>query len=262
MLALTAVISVAMLQFDWNGVAASSQAGEIDTLLDVMIVLSAFVFSVVIVMLSYSVWRYRAKPGDESDGAPIHGNTKLEIAWTVVPTVIVLFAAGYGWIVLNEIEEPAEASQQMQVNVTSQQFKWTFDYPEQGITSDELHVPVDRQLELHLTALDVVHSFWVPEWRIKRDLVPAGPGGQGIDDTVLVTPDREGAYSVVCAELCGLGHATMRAPVVVHSQAEFDQWASERQGDGGASARDGSAPGGGGGGGGPGDSDAAAGDSG
>jgi cytochrome c oxidase subunit II len=233
MIVLTVVISVVMVQFDWNGVAASTQAGEIDTLLDVMIVLSSFVFSVVMVMLGYSVWKYRAKPGDESDGAPIHGNTKLEIAWTVIPTIIVLFAAGYGWVVLNKIEEPAEASQQMRVNVTSQQFKWTFEYPEEGVTADELHVPVDRQLELHLTALDVIHSFWVPEWRIKRDLVPAGPGGQGIDNTVLVNPDREGTYSLVCAELCGLGHATMRAPVVVHPPEEFERWIAEQQGTGG-----------------------------
>ena len=249
MLALTAVISVVMLQFDWNGVAASAEAGEIDTLLDVMIVLSSFVFAIVIVMLAYSVWRYRAKPGDESDGAPIHGNTKLEIAWTTIPTIIVLFAVGYGWVVLNDIEEPAEASDQLQVNVTAQQFAWRFDYPEEGVTSTELHVPVDRQLDLHLTALDVIHSFWVPEWRIKRDLVPAGPGGQEIDNTVLVTPDRLGTYSVVCTELCGLGHSTMRAPVIVESEDDFDQWvAAERQaaegGDGGAGEGDGGAGGG------------------
>jgi cytochrome c oxidase subunit II len=229
MLVLTVVVSVVMLQFDWNGVAASSQAQDIDTLLDVMIVLSSFVFSVVMVMLVYSVWRYRAKPGDESDGAPIHGNTKLEITWTVIPTLIVLFAAGYGWVVLNQIEKPAEASQQLRIDVTSQQFYWTFEYPEQGITTDELHVPVDHQLELHLTALDVIHSFWVPEWRIKRDLVPAGVGGHGVDNTVLVTPDRVGSYSLVCAELCGLGHATMRAPVVVHPPDEFEQWVAEQQ---------------------------------
>jgi len=249
MLALTAVISVVMLQFDWNGVAASAEAGEIDTLLDVMIVLSSFVFAIVIVMLAYSVWRYRAKPGDESDGAPIHGNTKLEIAWTTIPTIIVLFAVGYGWVVLNDIEEPAAASDQLQVNVTAQQFAWRFDYPEEGVTSTELHVPVDRQLDLHLTALDVIHSFWVPEWRIKRDLVPAGPGGQEIDNTVLVTPDRLGTYSVVCTELCGLGHSTMRAPVIVESEDDFDQWvAAERQaaegGDGGAGEGDGGAGGG------------------
>src|SRR3954470_9870975 len=92
---LTVVTSVVMLIPNWNGAEYSTAAHKIDTLLDVMIVLSSFVFSIVMVMLVYAVWRWRAKPGDESDGAPIHGNTKLEIAWTVIPTVIVLFGAIY-----------------------------------------------------------------------------------------------------------------------------------------------------------------------
>src|ERR1044071_10496642 len=105
---LTAVISVIMLQVSWDGQQGSTAAPKIDQLLDVMIVLSSFVFSLVMVMLFYALWKFKAKPGDESDGEPIHGNTKLEIAWTVIPTVIVLFGAGYSWSVLNDIEEPAK----------------------------------------------------------------------------------------------------------------------------------------------------------
>jgi cytochrome c oxidase subunit II len=228
MLVLTVVGSVILLQFDWFGDAASDEASPIDTLFDVMIVLSTFVFSIVMVMFGYSVWKFRAKPGDESDGEPVHGNTKLEVAWTVIPTVIVLFGAGYSWIVLNDIE--AKADDRMPLKVTAQQFKWTFEYPEaDGLTTDELHVPVDRQLEVELEALDVVHSFWVPEWRIKRDLVPAGAGGDEIDDEFVVTPSEEGTFSLVCTELCGLGHTTMRATVVVESQEEFDQWLADQQ---------------------------------
>ena len=227
MLALTVVSSVVLLQFDWFGEAASEEAGPIDTLFDVMIVLSCFVFAIVMVMFGYAIWKYRAKPGDESDGEPIHGNTKLEIAWTVIPTVIVLFGAGYSWVILDDIEEPAPASEQMQVNVTAQQFKWTFEYPEEGVTANELHVPVGTQLDLHLTAIDVLHSFWVPEWRIKRDLVPRGPGGDDVDDVVRVTPDVEGTYNVICTELCGVGHSTMRALAVVESQEDFDAWIQE-----------------------------------
>src|SRR6266545_5749817 len=167
MLVLTVVISVVMVQIDWNGTAGSEEADDIDRLLDVMIVLSAFVYSIVLVMLGYSIWRYRAKPGDESDGAPIHGNTRLEIAWTVIPTVIVLFGAVYSWITLDDIE--AHDPNRMVVDVYSQQYEWHFDYPEQGTTSRELHVPVDRQIEFRMHALDVIHSFWVPEWRIKKD---------------------------------------------------------------------------------------------
>jgi cytochrome c oxidase subunit II len=227
MLVLTAVVSIGMVQIDWFGEAASEQAGPIDTLFDVMIVLSSFVFSIVTVMLGYCIWKYRAKPGDESDGEPIHGNTRLEIAWTLIPTVIVLGGIVYSWIVLDDIE--AKAGDRMPLNITAQQYEWTFEYPDAGVKTTQLHVPVDRQLELHLTALDVVHSFWVPEWRIKRDLVPAGAGGQEIDDEVVVTPDKEGTYSVVCTELCGIGHSTMRASVVVESQEEFDRWIADQR---------------------------------
>jgi len=246
MLALAAVISVVMLQFDWFGPAASEERGPIDTLFDVMVVLSSFVFAIVLVMLAYAVWKFRAQPGDESDGEPIHGNTKLEIAWTLIPTVIVLFGAGYSWAVLNDVE--SKDADRMPLGVTAQQFKWTFEYPEVQVgeangqptylTTDELHVPVDRQLDISLTALDVVHSFWVPEWGIKRDAVPAGAGGDEIDDEFVVTPDEEGSYSLVCTELCGLGHATMRANVVVESQTDFESWISDQraaaQGAGGA----------------------------
>jgi len=222
MLLLTAVISVVMLQFDWNGVAGSTEADDVDLLLDVMIVLSAFVYAIVLVMLGYSIWRYRAKPGDESDGEPIHGNTKLEVAWTVIPTVIVLFGAAYSWFILDKIE--ARDANRLQVDVTAQQFAWRFEYPEQGVTSTELHVPVDRQVELNLDAIDVIHSFWVPEWRVKKDAVPGKP------TSVVATPDREGSYEVVCTELCGVGHSTMRAPVVVEPQEEFDAWIEDQGG--------------------------------
>jgi cytochrome c oxidase subunit 2 len=222
---LTVVIAVPMTLIHWDGTQASSQADKIDTLLNVMIVLSSFVFAIVLVMLGYCLWKYRAKPGDESDGEPIHGNTRLEIAWTVIPTVIVLFGAIYSWIVLGDIE--TKASDALPVNVTAQQYQWTFNYPQPNgkvVSSKKLIVPVGRQLDLHLTSLDVVHSFWVPEWRIKRDVVPAGPGGNDIDNEVPVTPDRLGTYQVVCTELCGFGHSTMRAFVDVVPPDEFATW--------------------------------------
>ena len=228
-LAITVVVSLVMVNIDWMGMDGSTEKGPIVTMLNVTIVLSTLVFSVVMVMMVYAIWKYRAKPGDESDGEPIHGNTKLEIIWTAIPTVIVLALGIYSTIVLNDIE--AEAANQMEVDVTAQQFAWRFDYPEQGVTSNELHVPSGTQLELHLNALDVLHSFWVPEWSIKRDLVPGSdqPAGDNIDDVVRVTPDVEGTYSVICTELCGWGHATMRAAAVVESQEEFDAWAADQE---------------------------------
>jgi cytochrome c oxidase subunit 2 len=215
---LTAVISVIMLQVNWDGQQASTAAPKIDELLDVMIVLSAFVFSLVMVMLGYALWRFKAKPGDESDGEPIHGNTRLEVAWTVIPTVIVLFGAAYSWIVLDEIE--AKEKDSMRVDVFAQQFAWSFGYPgkENVFSEGELHVPVDRQIEFKLHGMDVIHSFWVPEWRIKKDAVP------GITTTATVTPNEVGTYQLICTELCGFGHATMRAIVVVEPPGQFRKW--------------------------------------
>jgi cytochrome c oxidase subunit 2 len=228
MIALTIVSSIVMLIPDWNGPQGSAEADDIDTLLDVMIVLSCFVFSVVVVMLGYCLIKFRAKPGDESDGKPVHGNTRLEIAWTVIPTVIVLFGAAYSWIVLDDLE--TEAADQLPIKVEAQQYEWSFEYSDEGVTSTELHVPVNQQLELELVALDVLHSFWVPEWRLKRDLVPIPEGNPSdVDNVMRVTPNREGSFQLVCTELCGLGHSTMRAIVVVESEEDYEAWIAEQK---------------------------------
>ena len=220
--ALTVVTSLIMVPIRWNGNAASTQRGPIDTLTDVMIVLSAFVFWLVMVLLAYALWKFRAKPGDESDGEPIHGNTRLEILWTLIPTVIVLFGASYSWLVLNDIEE--RDADRMVIDVYSQQFAWNFTYPDEDRYSQgELHVPVDHQVEFRLHALDVIHSFWVPEWGIKKDNVP------GLTTRAIVTPNEEGTYQLICTELCGLGHATMRAEVVVESEEDFERWVATQE---------------------------------
>ena len=216
-LVLTAITSVIMVPIRWNGEAASEERKDIDTLLDVMIVLSSFVFWLVMVLLAYSLWKFRAKPGDESDGEPIHGNTRLEIAWTLIPTIIVLFGAGYSWFILDKIE--AREPDIMNIDVYSQQFAWNFTYPDDNkFSRGELHVPVDQQIAFRLHALDVIHSFWVPEWGIKKDNVP------GITTQAVVTPNKEGTYQLVCTELCGFGHTTMRAEVIVESQEEYEKW--------------------------------------
>ncbi|UJA20625.1 cytochrome c oxidase subunit II [Thermoleophilia bacterium SCSIO 60948] len=226
-LVLGTITAVIMLIPNWNGPGASTAAGPIDTLLDVMIVISSYVFMIVMVPLAYALWRWRAKPGDESDGEPIHGNTRLEIAWTAIPTIIVLSAAIYSWIVLEDIEA---AEDPLPIEVTAQQYAWSFSYPEEGKVAEELHVPVGQQIALELRTLDVIHSFWVPEWRIKRDLVrQAGTPSADIDDDVVVTPTEEGTFTLVCTELCGYGHATMRANVVVESEEDYEAWLAEQE---------------------------------
>jgi len=214
----TVVISAVMVPINWDGQQGSTAAPKIDDLLNVMIVISSFVFSLVMVMLFYALWKFKAKPGDESDGEPIHGNTRLEIAWTVIPTIIVLFGGGYSWKVLNDIEK--QKDDHLTVAVFSQQFAWSFAYPgkEYAWKEGELHVPVNRQIQFKLHAQDVIHSFWVPEWRIKKDNVP------GITTTATVTPNKVGTYQLICTELCGFGHATMRAKVVVEPVGKFEEW--------------------------------------
>lgn len=215
---LGAIQSVILLQFDWFGDAGSTAAGPIDTLMDVTIVISSFVFAIVCVALGYALIKWRAKPGDESDGLPIHGNTKLEIIWTIIPVILVMGLGGYSWAVLNDIEKTDENA--LHVNAYAQQFAWTFGYPEDGNkwSEGELHVPVNRQVIFDLQAQDVIHSFWVPEWRIKKDAVP------GLATDVVVTPDKEGTYQLICVELCGIGHTTMRAIVVVESEEKYEAW--------------------------------------
>ncbi len=216
--ALTVAISAVMLSINWDGQEASTAAPKIDDLLNAMIVVSSFVFSLVVVALFYALWKFKVKPGDESDGEPIHGNTRLEIAWTLIPTIIVLFGGGYSWKVLDEIEKNQPDA--MIVEVFSQQYAWSFGYPENGgaFSEGEFHVPVDRQIQFKMHAQDVIHSFWVPEWRIKKDNVP------GITTTAKITPNRVGTYQLICTELCGFGHASMRAKVVVESQSDFERW--------------------------------------
>lgn len=220
---LATVVGIAIsLAIDWFPPQASTAADDIDQLWDVLMVASVPIFVLVMAVAIYSVLIFRAKPGDLSDGAPIHGNTKLEIVWVTIPFIMVSVLAAYGWIVLDQIEEKQAGD--TVVNVTAQQFAWRFDYPDEGkVKSNQLVLPKDRPVEFHVRTEDVLHSFWVPEFRLKTDTVP------GLTTKIRVTPSKIGEYEVVCTELCGLGHSTMRQNVRVVSQEEFDTWLSEEQ---------------------------------
>jgi cytochrome c oxidase subunit II len=221
-LAATAIGSAIVLWIDWFPVQASTAASDIDTLYDVLAVVSVAVLVLVMAVVLYSVYAFRVKPGDSRDGAPIHGNTRLEIVWVTIPFVIVSVLAGYGWIVLDDIE--AKKPDALVVNVTGQQFAWSFEYPAQGkLQSNQLVLPKDRPVHFKIKTKDVLHDFWVPEFRLKSDAVP------GLTTDVRVTPTRVGNYPVVCAELCGIGHSTMRQTARVIPAAAFDDWIEEQQ---------------------------------
>ena len=151
-----------------------------------MIVLSSFVFSLVMVMLVYALWKFRAKPGDESDGEPIHGNTRLEIAWTVIPTIIVLFGAGYSWIVLDDIEEAARRRAARSTSLRSSTTGASATRQgRQVVARASCTSRSTARSSSRCTRMDVIHSFWVPEWRIKSDNVPGHH-----DARAVVTPER------------------------------------------------------------------------
>jgi cytochrome c oxidase subunit 2 len=221
-MAITAVGTVVVLNVPWLPEQASDEAAPTDTLYDILAVASVFVFALVISILVVSVLRFRRRFGDESDGKPIHGHTGLEMLWTAIPAVIMTVAAIASGVVLADIEEEKPGTKT--VLVTAEQFAWTFAYSGEGVRrAGELHLVKDTPYLFKIKAKDVLHSFWVPEFRLKKDAVP------GITTEIRVEPNRYGTYSVVCAELCGLGHPTMRARVVVENQERFDRWAEAQR---------------------------------
>jgi cytochrome c oxidase subunit 2 len=200
---------------------ASAQSIPIDWLWNLEVKLIAFLFALIVVPIIYSLIVFRKKKGDNTDAEHIEGNTRLEIAWTIAPLFIVVILAYLGAYSLAEVRAVDPSA--MVIKVTGQQWSWTFEYPDYGFTSTELHLPLNKQVVLQMQSVDVIHSFWVPEFRVKQDLLP------GRVTEYRITPILVGNYKVRCAELCGTSHAYMQAPVIVVSQADFETWAKQQQ---------------------------------
>ena len=235
---------------------ASSNAPVYDALFEVLFSIGTVLFLGITGLLVYSLIRFRRRPGETGDGQAIEGNLPLEIVWTAIPAVVVLFVGIYSYDIYERMggmasfhdhsamasmaeqvayEPDASASAEgpriwggigqsgngssvLPVEVTAMQFAFIFHYPEAGITSGELHVPLGQSVQLRMEAKDVIHAFWVPQFRLKQDVIPGQP-------TLLTfTPTRAGTYPVVCAELCGPYHGGMRSSVVVHDADGFDAW--------------------------------------
>jgi cytochrome c oxidase subunit 2 len=224
-----AVATAVAILIPWLPAQESKEAERIDFVFWVVVAICIGVFAVVAAVIVYSVVKFRVRPDDDSDGPPIHGHTGIEIAWTAIPTLLVIVIGVLSAIAL--AENGKLDANRLKVDVTAQQFAWRFEYPQYGgFQSNELRLVEDRQVELRLRSLDVIHAFWVPEHRQKQDAVP------GIVTSVPVTPTKTGNRTLVCTELCGLGHALMRAPVIVMKADEFERWArSQQQGREGAS---------------------------
>ncbi len=251
---------------------ASSNAAAYDSLFQVLFSIGTMLFIGILIVLVYSLVRFRRRPGELADGPAIEGNLPLEIVWTAIPAVVILFvgiysydiyermggmttldhgsmdhaAMGHGamaassgdvvamelsqrpriWggiapaAVLNPADQPP-AAPPLIVDLTAMQFAFIFQYPDAGITSGELHVPLGQPVELRMEARDVIHAFWVPQFRLKQDVIPGQP-------TLLsFTPTRAGTYPLICAELCGPYHGGMRSNVVVHDPEAYLAWVAQ-----------------------------------
>lgn len=284
---------------------ASEEATLVDDLFNAMMTISTGLFLIVEGVLIYSAIKFRRRPGDNKDAAPVFGNVPLEILWTAIPAIIVIGISIYSFDVYNSIggfnphdvhdtpvtqeavkmpgaaiaatlndtppstdpnmnqeksdeamSDPATASvrnanqipqkrnapgtgvvsptigpspgregkpPELMVNITGMQFAWIFTYPDTGVVSSEMHVPIGREVMVNMTANDVIHAFWVPELRLKQDAIP------GRQSEIRFTPSKAGEYSLICAELCGPYHGAMKTKFIVDTPEAFDQWMQEQQ---------------------------------
>jgi cytochrome c oxidase subunit 2 len=212
-------IAIALI-IPWFPANGAKQAGNVRTLYDVLLIVSIPIAVLVLTVVLYSVWKFRMRPGQElEDGPPIHGNTRLEIVWTAVPAILIVSLCTYAYTVLRSNENAKK--NEITVNVTERQFAFQFSYPQPGgkaVISSQLYLAKDQPYVFKLRSYDVIHSFFVPEFSEKLDAVP------GITTTLRVTPTRIGNYPAECTELCGAGHALMRAAVHVVTPQAFQQW--------------------------------------
>jgi cytochrome c oxidase subunit 2 len=206
----------------WLPVSASREAGRIDFVLWFTIAICIALFAVVAAAMVYSIIRFKAAPDDLEDGPSIHGHTGLEITWTAIPFVIVTVLAVICGIVLSRND--AEGANPLRINVKAQQFAFTFSYPDAGnVESPVLRLPVNRSVVFSMRSLDVIHAFFVPEFRLNEDIVP------GMVTNLHVTPTRVGTYPFICNELCGPGHGLMRTQAIVMPVKAYDAWIAQQK---------------------------------
>ena len=211
--------SIVAVLVPWLPTSASEEFDRIEFTFWFTTVICIGVFAVVAAAIVYSVLKFRVQPDDDTDGPPIHGHTGLEIVWTAIPAILVTAISVVSAVVLARNDD--HGANPLRIAVTAQQFAWKFEYPGAGgkpITSGRLVLPLNQPVKLTLHSLDVIHSFWVPEFGQKSDAVP------GIETTLVITPNRIGKYALMCTELCGLGHATMRGPVEVVKRADYEKF--------------------------------------
>ncbi|MCX6412878.1 MAG: cytochrome c oxidase subunit II [Actinobacteria bacterium] len=241
------VISVILIFTRTLPVQASAEAAGIDNLYIFFLGFSGIIFGIVVLFLLVSVFRFRARPNDEREGDNVHGITWLEVVWTVIPFVIVVLCAIGGLIVLRSGDVEAQArTKGQQIHVLGYQFGWKYAYLNQDIDLKDqqtLVLPVNEPVIFELESNDVIHSFWVPAWRMQMNATP----GQ-VNETS-TTPTKIGTFEVVCAYLCGVGHTGMNTSlpgsiipkVQVVSKSDFDAWITQQKAEAAKAAESSSA---------------------
>lgn len=196
---------------------ASTFAAKVDWIWDLILGISLFFFVLIIGLAILFIIQYRAREGHEVKPSPSH-NMPLEIIWTIIPTIIVGIIFFVGFKTYMDMAIPP--SNTYDISVHAQRWSWQFTYPN-GHTDEQLHVPPNKPIKLTMTSEDVIHSFFVPEFRVKRDIVP------GRYNTVWFEATVPGSYTILCAEYCGTGHSDMLSEVIVHEEGGFETWLSE-----------------------------------
>jgi cytochrome c oxidase subunit II len=246
-------------------IAASEEATHVDGLFNAMMTVATGLFIIVQGVIILAAIKFRRQKGDTTDGPAIEGNVPLEILWTSIPAVIVLWISFYSFEIYGEMGgfDPQAANDMhgmhmhggnsaiaaemgdmksapqialgigaspasegtraaVNVNVLGLQYAWIFTYPDTSITSGELHVPVGQEVQLSMTAQDVIHAVWIPQLRLKQDIIP------GTTTQLRFTTNRVGTYPVRCAELCGGYHGSMVTNMVVHTPEDYKTWVASQ----------------------------------
>jgi cytochrome c oxidase subunit 2 len=235
LVALIAVASLVILtgcselfSSDQNTFAPEGDVAERQKSLFLVVLWPALIVGVLVFAgLIYMLVRYRQRSDDDPLPKQVHGNTRLEVTWTIAPALLLI---GLAVPTIDGVIDLARApaADAMEVRVTAFQFGWRFEYPDlldaegEPLRSDELHIPVDREVGFYLDSSDVIHSFWVPKLAGKTDVVP------GRTNVMWFTAEEPGEYSAQCAEFCGTGHAIMRFAVFAETQEDFQQWVTEQ----------------------------------
>ena len=203
----------------WFPPQSSSMASSVDRIFYFIASVSTFFFVLIVVLMTFFVLKYRRRPGHTAQPSPSH-NTLLELTWSVIPGLILVYIFTTGFMTYLDMRKPPDDAYELQV--VARKWSWAFQYPN-GVVHDDLHLPVDRPVRLVMSSEDVIHSLFVPAFRVKQDVVP------GRYTQTWFYPTRPGNYPLYCAEYCGQKHSSMDATVVVHPSGEFEQWLRDEE---------------------------------